>query len=457
MHTGSSSWISRFALGRHRLNEPVGGGLARMSVQPNFKESPMNHPVNRLIASALVCLIAACNHQQNAEAGLAQAAWPASPVTSPTPHSTGRSGPPEALPVGPLPPGALHVRRSTLIDRVGFQQPVEAMHMLVPVGWQDKGEIRWPNTECIPMGIRLHWEARSPDGRERMLMMPNESWASFRGNVPLPESSGCPNRNFTSLQQFFQAYIAHHRPGARILDFRPDNEATAAAQRMIQQPATEPHMRIQTNAEAGQVLIGYVENGVEYREVLSTIAMFEHAHVSQQDPFSGQRFEVSSVSGTTVPVLSYRAPAGDLDFDKAEALWQGVVINPQYLQLTQRHFEQAYAIQARHQAEMNRITIQGMKDRHAINMDTINYVGSLNSQSFDNRMASQERGAQQFSQTMREVQTWVDPHSSQPIELPMHYDHAWRMNDGTFILTNNQDFDPWRDLQASGQRMQRPR
>ncbi len=417
----------------------------------------MNHPVSRLIASALVCLIAACNQQQNAEAEPGQAPWPSSPATSQTAQPSGRGSQPAAMPAGQLPPGALHVRQATLVDRVGFQQPVEAMHMLVPVGWQDQGEIRWSNTECIPMGIRVHWEARSPDGRERMLMMPNESWMSFRGNVPLPESGGCPNLNFTSLQQFFQAYIAHHRPGARILDFRPDDEATAAVKRMIQQPATEPHMQIQINAEAGQVLIGYVENGVEYREVLSTIAMFEHVQAAQQDPFSGQRFEVSVLSGNTVPVLSYRAPSGYLDFDKAEALWQGVAMTPQYEQLTQRHFQQAYAIQAQHQAEMNRIAIQGMKDRHAINMDTINYVGSLNSQSFDNRMASQERGAQQFSQTMREVQTWVDPHSSQPIELPMHYDHAWRMNDGTFILTNNQDFDPWRDLQASGQRMQRPR
>ena len=32
------------------------------------------------------------------------------------------------------------------------------------------------------------------------------------------------------------------------------------------------------------------------------------------------------------------------------------------------------------------------------------------------------------------------------------YDHAWRLNDGTYVLSSDSNFEPWRDLGVEGKR-----
>jgi len=40
------------------------------------------------------------------------------------------------------------------------------------------------------------------------------------------------------------------------------------------------------------------------------------------------------------------------------------------------------------------------------------------------------------------------------VELSGYYDHAWRLNDGTYVLSNDAGFDPWKDLGVQGQRLE---
>ena len=41
------------------------------------------------------------------------------------------------------------------------------------------------------------------------------------------------------------------------------------------------------------------------------------------------------------------------------------------------------------------------------------------------------------------------------VELPNHYRHAWRMRDGTYVLTDSPNFDPQRDAGQAGEQLQR--
>ena len=41
------------------------------------------------------------------------------------------------------------------------------------------------------------------------------------------------------------------------------------------------------------------------------------------------------------------------------------------------------------------------------------------------------------------------------VELSNLYDHAWRLNDGSYVLSNDASFEPWRDLGLEGKRLER--
>ena len=59
-----------------------------------------------------------------------------------------------------------------------------------------------------------------------------------------------------------------------------------------------------------------------------------------------------------------------------------------------------------------------------------------------------------FIQTIREVETWKDSGGS-PVELSAGYSHGWSRPDGSYILTNNSNFNPAVELQQNWERMEK--
>ena len=67
--------------------------------------------------------------------------------------------------------------------------------------------------------------------------------------------------------------------------------------------------------------------------------------------------------------------------------------------------------------------------------------------------------------TIGRFSTVADPHGAvvclfrgsdgRAVELPHHYPHAWKLKDGSFVLTDSASFDPQRDLGLAGERLQR--
>ena len=343
------------------------------------------------------------------------------------------------------PADVLRLRQAQIRDPGFFGRDMVAITLMVPVDWQDRGAVSWADTLCQLRMQQIQWEAVSANGRERIQIMPAEGWITSRSNMggSEPDPNGCPDWTFASLREYFQAWIGHHRPGARVLDFEID---PATSQALIAALPTMPAMEgmeFSNRAEAGRLLLGYQENGVEFREVLTTGVMFMHYAMHMSSYGAGPDFQMTSLTASTLPMFTARAPAGELDFDRLEVFTSTLSMDPAYAQEVSRFY-----------AGLNRTRMDGERDRHQIRMDTINYIGQLNRDSYNSRVDSMDRSSHQFSQTMREVQTWVDPVSRQPVELPMHYRNAWRMSDGTYLMTNNDGFDPWRDMQLSGDRMQ---
>jgi hypothetical protein len=108
-------------------------------------------------------------------------------------------------------------------------------------------------------------------------------------------------------------------------------------------------------------------------------------------------------------------------------------------------------------------------DEHAARMERLRLMGEQSrayakaqSEASDARMRNWERGQassdanqSRFIQTIREVETWKDS-SGTPVELSAGYSHGWSRPDGSYILTNNSNFNPAVELQQNWERMQKP-
>jgi hypothetical protein len=138
-----------------------------------------------------------------------------------------------------------------------------------------------------------------------------------------------------------------------------------------------------------------------------------------------------------------RAPHGQLDFKFAEMIRRSIQSDPEWS-----------ALMAEHNQKMSGIAAKGATERHEMRMRTIREVGEINRKGYEDRMASQDRSHAKFIQTIRGVSTYVDSSSKERIELPNTHERIWRLDDGTYLLTNDTAFQPNRDLGVEGRQLE---
>jgi hypothetical protein len=61
---------------------------------------------------------------------------------------------------------------------------------------------------------------------------------------------------------------------------------------------------------------------------------------------------------------------------------------------------------------------------------------------WENQQASQDRIAEAWSQTMRGVETFVDPGNASQVELRSGFDNAWSDGVGEYVLSGRPSFTP---------------
>lgn len=333
---------------------------------------------------------------------------------------------------------ALRVREVQIIDQNGFERPIPAARMLVPSDWQAEGGVTWnPANSCGQSGI-YEWAAWSPDGLYGVELMPNTAWqmnnlpAQFQGMDP------CPRRNATSVRQYLEQLARERRPGARVLDYR-DRPDLAEAAGVPEQRTPMAMGELRQWAEAGEVLLGYTYNGTPYREVIQATAGF--THTLMPDAMTGGTMETLAVF--TMPAFAFRAPDGRLDFTMVESLRNSIRSDPEYDRRMAAHYQ-----------KMGRIRAKGTADRAAATQRHGEEMLDIIHEGYESRQRIIDEGHDRFSRTIREVEVYNDPLEGQ-VELPSHYDRAWRLDGGDYLLSNDQNLEPWRDLGVNGTEMER--
>lgn len=345
-------------------------------------------------------------------------------------------------PVG-LPQGSVRLQKVDIMDHHGFEQPMTAATLLIPLGWQTQGGIVWqPNmTGCGKRTPHFAWTAYSPDRQYAIEIIPEETWSGNKLQVPTMPQQSCPNVWITSAREYIQTWVQYNRPDARILDYRERRDFVEQLEQQLQQqqPVALPGSEMRQWAEGGQALISYPYQGHDMREIIGIAVMFSLFRM--QGVMPNEIMESLTIS--TMPGYAMRAPAGQLDLEMAEMLRKSSRPNPQWL-----------ARMTQHNNKIAQINIKGARDRSKIIAQTGEEIRQMQRDSWNKYNASQDRMQREASEAIRGTETYNDPYHGGTVELDNTYEHAWQLNDGTYVLTNDPSFEPYRFTGQDGRRLE---
>jgi hypothetical protein len=350
------------------------------------------------------------------------------------------------------------MRYVKVMDSQGWGQPVEAFRMLIPSDWKSEGSVNWvPNVACPGNILQLNFRATAPDGVTGIEFWPVYNWVS--ADEPMTQQilqqqaqngQGCQPGPAVGAADFLRGMVVPQlRRGAQIVSAERLETATRALQKSLEplnQQFAAGNLPVQRVADAGRVRIAYQANGRDVEEwisanVYATISMMMSTAGAMQGDLNAKTRSYQLIGQD---ILVSRAPRGRLDANgELFALMFGSVqVNPQYLAAVTQFF-----------ANIARINQQAVADRQRIWRDAQAHIEKTRAETYQYQQQVQDRINEQFGQTIRGVETYVDARSNERLELSANFNQAWRHPNGDVILSNSPNFDPrvvfqedWREL-----------
>ena len=336
-----------------------------------------------------------------------------------------------------LPPGAIRFEPAVIVDASGFEAPLAASTLFLPQGWRTQGGVFWGEQYLCTNGYNVEWSASSPDGRQSVHVLPQAKWESNNYGAP-PSSPGCPTAPYTDVRQYLQARLQAWRPDARVLGFRRRSDLE---QQLAQLNRTVPTAmgEMRTWAEAGELDFAYRDGG-EQRGSLAAAVVFSLMRTN-----AGMGMPVmDAVTGFALPGWAATAPGDQFNAAFFEAIRRSIVPSPVW----ERRI-------AGHNAAIGRVAIEEARKRSALITQSNAEIARIREEAWNAVQESADRRAREFGEVIRGVETYDDPQAAGgQVELSGQYSRAWRLNDGSYVLTNDTSFEPWRDLGIEGNPLQ---
>ncbi|MCC7461138.1 MAG: hypothetical protein IT480_01615 [Gammaproteobacteria bacterium] len=385
--------------------------------------------MHRIACVAAIACLAACSRQ---EAG-AEAATPAAPEASGAPAAAGPlPAPPRRRSAGKT----LRFDPAVIVDANGFGQPIGAYTLFIPHGWHTQGGVEWANQYLCTNGYAVNWRASAPEGGASIVILPQTGW-NMNNYGAGSHTPGCAQAAFTNVRQYLEALIARWLPAARLLDYRAREDIRASlgvADTVTPMPAGQ----IRAWIEAGEILFALDDHGRELRGALAAAVMFNH---SRSDYGTGP---MEALNATALPAWGVMAPEDEFNPAWFEAMRRSIKANPRWEQLI-----------AGHNARIGQVALEEARKRSEIITRSNAEISRIRQDAWNSYQESSDRRAREFGEAIRGVETYRDPDAAGgTVELSHLYDNAWRLADGSYVLTNDADFEPWRDLQVEGRRLE---
>ncbi len=340
----------------------------------------------------------------------------------------------------------LRVQRAEIMDPHGFEKPLVAYTMFVPATWRAEGGVEYPPANGCNPPSRLNWRASDPGGVGAIQLVGEEKWAA--GNFPMPEleRAGCLMSQVSGIRPYLEWWVKRNRPGARIMDFRPRADLTRNLAGLNQE---NPELGLRSWVEGGEVLIAYQLNGKPVRESISSTAFFTHT----RSPQIGNAPPIEMLQGTSMPGFAVRMPEGALDFKMVEALRHSIQAAPEWSARTRQAADERHRVAMESGRLAGQTALREQAKRGEIMNQTRQEINDIQMGTWQSKNESMDRQQRERIESIRGVETYNDPHYGGTVQLSNQYQHAWQLRDGSYVLTDDVNFDPGRALGVEGQRL----
>jgi hypothetical protein len=343
------------------------------------------------------------------------------------------------------------------MDREGFGQPVEAARLLIPADWKYESSVRWVNTPCIANLVEVFGRASSPDGISGFEFFTPHSWqwtddpAARQMAIQMPAQS-CEMRPPVGAAEYIRrSIVPRFRQGAQMLDTQPMPQVAQAKETNAR---TQYAQLFQSGVlsgfrvDAARVKLRYQIGGRPVEEWISGTTLTSAMPImSATAAMSGQMAQTTSYTIAAEDLIATRAPAGELEGKSKlfATMVSSIRPNQQWVAAVQQVI-----------TNIGNAQIKGAADRSRIWTKASRETNEMIVRGYQERQAVQDRLATQYDQSIRGVETFVNPSTHEQVELTGGYKDAWSNGLGEYILSDSTSFNPSMAFKGNWVRLERP-
>ena len=331
----------------------------------------------------------------------------------------------------------LRLERAAIIDGTGFGQPMIAATLFKPYGWKETGGIAWGSDHACTRGWGVNWNAEAADGLRGIGILPQQGWE--QSSEGRPTNFDCPLLQLNGVEDYLRALVQRGFSGAQVVSYRSRPDIAQATPTPPSESMNNGFIRQSHRVEAGEIVFDFPKDGTPLRGSLSTTV------VITQTLTGGEGFgigpPIQSLIFSAMPTFAFYTPVNAFE----PALYEGIRLSVMSDQTWLSRI-------AQHGRRMNEIDRKGSWDRSQIGQKAHAEIVEMTHKAWQSNQRSSDARAGDFIKAIREVQNYSDTNApGGQVELSNQYNHAWRLQDGSYALTNDPSFQPQQALGMSGQ------
>jgi len=360
----------------------------------------------------------------------------------------------------PLPgladPSYLRLKRAEVVDQHGFEKPLPAMSVLIPVDWTFQGEVKLAQRIGDPADlVKLVFRTTSPDGRLAIELLPSWNWswvddpmmrqaiqnqsamAAQLGRAPTQMMPPMTARDFLS-----KVAVPKLRPGAKLLGIEPIPDLDPALQSQVKQAqalASQAGLQTRLRADEARARIQLPAGKAPAEEWITAVVITHATAMPTLTPGSGQMRQSATYQSSAESIYALRAPPGELPAH--EKLFRTVISTVRVDPAWQARVTQV-------QASMSASNVQSAQDRSKIIAQSAEAQRRSIQGAYEAHQKAEDKSAERFSDAMRGLQTYRNPVTGEDVKLSNQYGHAWASGNGEYVMSDTPGFKPGDVLQG---------
>ncbi|MBW7889506.1 MAG: hypothetical protein H3C48_00435 [Chitinophagaceae bacterium] len=337
--------------------------------------------------------------------------------------------------------------RARIMDKTGFNEPVEVFSFLIPRNWNYSGDIVWVMPGQTGQGTYSWFQATSPDKSSQFSLYPD--LVILLTDQPVINQAnqaganeffmvGQPVDAITYLTQFFLPQIGN----PQIIKSTPE-EYPQELLRKFEEGKQELLAAGMTQLQASPSAVSaHVKWGDGSEGIVGCTSLI--AQGKTLNHYNGQYNTI--YTATIANKIVFRFPSHEKEH--AEKLL-ATIKNSERVNHAWKATVDNFWKAARQRSRIDTWNKVRMMDeytrqigRNAIKRGNDNLAAmDANMRNWEARQQAQDQMHSNFIKAIREVETYRD--ATGTYEMSSNYNHAWSRNDGSsFIMTDNPNFDP---------------